>query len=360
MTTFTVGNPNGMWSLYVIDDTPLNAGIISNGWYLTLTTASPVPAAADVGVTVAASAASVIVTSNVTFTVTVANYGPGLATNVVVTNTLPAGASFSASASVGTISTNAAGQLVWSLGTMLKGAQASLPVTVWPAVAGSAVFSAAASTDSTDLNPGDAQGSASVVVLAPSADLALGLASMPNMAPLGNTYALLATITNLGPATATGVTLSVLLDPTVNLVSSSPAAGPPVNGILTFTNLGDLGSNGLISVTVVVQPTAAGVNSTFATCSSDVTDPAKANNDNSAKTVVVGALQVQVQASGSNLVLSWPASLGVYRQQFTTNLTPPVTWVTLTNIPTLVGANYTYTNPIGSGPGFFRLIGSTP
>ena len=133
-----------------------------------------------------------------------------------------------------------------------------------------------------------------------------------------------------------------------------------VNGILTFTNLGDVGSNGVLTATAVVRPSAVGLYSTFATCSSTVTDPAKANNDNSVKTVVVGPLQLQAQAVGSNLVLSWPASLGLYNLQVATNLLPPVSWVTLTNTPGLVGGNYSYTNAIGNGNSFFRLIGPTP
>jgi uncharacterized delta-60 repeat protein len=36
------GNPNGAWSLFVIDDTPINDGVISNGWSLNLITASPI------------------------------------------------------------------------------------------------------------------------------------------------------------------------------------------------------------------------------------------------------------------------------------------------------------------------------
>ena len=357
MTTFAGNNPNGTWSLYVIDDTRPNSGIISNGWFLTLTTASPIPSAADIGVAVVPSATSVIVTSNVTFNVTLINYGPGVATNVQVAITLPTGATYSPGA--GSFTTNAAGQLVWNVGMVLKGAQVVLPITVWPAVTGQAVVSVMASTTSTDLNPSDDQASAAVTVIAPTADLVLGLASLPNLVPLNNNYELLATITNLGPATATGVTLSLLLDPSVTLVSTVPATGSLVNGILTFTNLGNLGSNSVLSVAVVVHPTLVGINNTYASCASGVTDPAKANNDNSAKTQVVGALQLQVQSVGINLLLSWPASLGLYNLQSATNLAPPVTWVTLTNVPALVGGNYTYTNPVGSGASFFRLIGPT-
>ena len=358
MSTFVGNNPNGTWSLYVIDDTPLNAGIISNGWFLTLTTSSPLAAAADVGLAVTASAPSVIVTSNVTFTVSVNNYGPGVATNVVVTNTLPAGATFSTSTPG--VTTNAAGQLVWALGNMLKGATATLPISVWPTVAGQATVTASVTTASSDLNPSDDQASAAVTVIAPSADLALGLASLPNLVPLLNNYTVVATVTNLGPATATGVILSLMLDPTVALVSTTPATAALAGGILTFTNLPDIGSNGVLTATIVVRPSVTGVNNTFATCVSTVTDPAKANNDNSVKTVVVGPLQMQFQAVGNKLLLSWPASLGMYNLQSATNLTPPVSWVTLSAAPALVGGNFVYTNAVGSGSSFFRLIAPTP
>ncbi len=42
LSVFNSGNPNGGWSLFVIDDSPGGAGVISNGWSLTLITASPI------------------------------------------------------------------------------------------------------------------------------------------------------------------------------------------------------------------------------------------------------------------------------------------------------------------------------
>jgi len=146
----------------------------------------------------------------------------------------------------------------------------------------------------------------------------------------------------------------------VVLVSTMPSAGPPVNGLLTFTNLGNLGSNQSTNVTVWVRSTVnSGFNSAFGTCSSSVIDPAKANNDNSVKTLV-GVPRLQFQLTGNNMVLSWPASLGRYNLQSATNLVPPVTWTVSTNAPVAVGSDYFYTNPAGSGTLFFRLNGPTP
>jgi len=358
MATFTGNNPNGTWSLYVIDDTPLNAGIISNGWSITLLTSSPLPLASDVGVAVSPSVTTAIVTSNITFTVTVNNYGPAVATNVVVANTLPAGATFSAAPAVGTLSTNAGGQLVWNVGTMLKGAQAVLPVTVWTTLTGTAVFSSSVSSDMVDSNTGDSQASAAVTVLAPTAQLVLGLASLPNLVPLGNSYTVVAVVTNLGPATAPGVALSLYLDPSLELVSTTPLTGPVVGGVLTFGNLGDVPSGGTVTASVVVQPTKTGAFNTFGTSSSGVSSPLKAEGDNTVKTLVVGPLLLQYQASAAGLVLSWPASEGLYSLETATNLSAPVTWTIVTSTPTLVGSNYYYTNAVGSGTSFFRLVGA--
>ena len=89
MSVFNGINPNNTWSLYVFDDNPLNAGIISNGWRLNLTTATPIMPVADVGLAMAALSDTVILTSNLTFSLNVVNYGPSVASNVVVSDSLP-------------------------------------------------------------------------------------------------------------------------------------------------------------------------------------------------------------------------------------------------------------------------------
>ena len=87
------GNPNGTWELFVQDDAVIDAGTISNGWVLTLTTASPVGAAADLALSMTASATSVLVGNYFNYYITVTNYGPSTSSNVIVSDTLPIGRS---------------------------------------------------------------------------------------------------------------------------------------------------------------------------------------------------------------------------------------------------------------------------
>ena len=42
MSTFNNKNPNGTWSLYIVDDTPDQDGIVAGGWSLAITTSTPV------------------------------------------------------------------------------------------------------------------------------------------------------------------------------------------------------------------------------------------------------------------------------------------------------------------------------
>ena len=58
------GNPNGMWELFVQDDALVDSGMISNGWILTLTMASPVGESADLELSMTASATNVLVGNN--------------------------------------------------------------------------------------------------------------------------------------------------------------------------------------------------------------------------------------------------------------------------------------------------------
>lgn len=158
------GNPNGTWELFVEDDAQLNSGVISNGWILTLTTASPVGFAGNLALGMTASASAVTVSNNFIYTLTVTNYGPSAASNVLVSDTLPL--------SVTVVSTNAdsgsvtrAGQILdWSLGTLGTNAGSRLTVTVRPNLPGIILNFAVADAGTPDPYTGDNTASVLVTV----------------------------------------------------------------------------------------------------------------------------------------------------------------------------------------------------
>jgi hypothetical protein len=64
---------------------------------------------------------------------------------------------------------------------------------------------------------------------------------------------------------------------------------------------------------------------------------------------------LQIQLTGTNVVLTWPLSAAGYVLQSASKLVPPVSWTTVTNVPVIVNFQYTVTNQIASGSRFYRL-----
>ena len=86
LSIFNGTDPNGTWSLYVMDDADKDSGILSGGWRLSIASGDPI---ADLAVGQTVSTNPAAVGSNVVFTYTVTNLGPATASNVRLTNTLP-------------------------------------------------------------------------------------------------------------------------------------------------------------------------------------------------------------------------------------------------------------------------------
>jgi uncharacterized repeat protein (TIGR01451 family) len=244
--------------------------------------------------------------------------------------------------------------VTWNVGSLAYGATASLGLTVQAGAAGTLTNSAIVTSATPDPNPDDNSASVTTTVIPPTADLALAMADSPDPVLLGYNLTYTLTVNNLGPATASGVTLVDTLPPTVSFVSASPGnAFARVGQVVTF-NLGNLGSNGQTTATIVVQPTALGTPLNSAVCSSTVTDPFKANNHASVKTIVQQVPLTLASVKGG-LEISWPASFN-YILQSTTNLHPPAVWMPVTDImPVQTNGQMVVVVPIGPGNQFFRL-----
>ena len=354
LATFNGSNPNGTWSLYILDDAALNSGMISNGWSLNLTAVNLVGSTADLVATMRATN-SVIVSNNLTYTLTVTNYGPSTATGVSLGDTLPAGVSLvSSNATQGGISV-VSGQVTWSVGTLPINTGASLTLVVKPSAVGTLTNNCYVQGNETDPNLLNNAATATTTVDAIKADLVLSMVGAPNPLYSGNNVTYTITVTNAGPAAAPGVVVTNTLPPSVIFVSASPAGYIVSSGLVVFTNLGNVLVGGQTVATIVVKTTTAGTITNTAFTASQVTDPLKANNSATVKTVV-DLLQLAAVRSGGSLVISWPSNTPGYVLESATNLAPPIVWSTVVSpAPVLSGGQFFVTNSIGAGTKFFRL-----
>lgn len=133
MSAFAGGDPNGAWSLYVLDDATGSSGSIAGGWSLSITTGTQLCCRlADLSLAKTDSPDPVTNGSKLTYTLLVTNNGPSQATHVMVTDTLPADTELvTVSPSQGQAN-HVSGTVTADLGTIQAGAQASVTVVVKP------------------------------------------------------------------------------------------------------------------------------------------------------------------------------------------------------------------------------------
>lgn len=159
-----------------------------------------------------ADAASVSAGSNIGFTVTVGNQGPGVANNVTLSDPLPAGdgvnwaidPAYSGPGSCSITGNPPAETLSCSFGNMEAGASASVHVQSATTAASCGEYPNTATADADNFEP--VQASASASVLCP--DLAITKTTSTPTIYAGQTAVYTITVGNTGSGTATGVTIN--------------------------------------------------------------------------------------------------------------------------------------------------------
>ncbi len=223
LATFIGLDPNGVWSLYISDDTAPDAGTLA-GWSLSISTSSPLVSSADVGVSVTDAPDPVNVSSPVSYTVGVTNFGPATANAVTVTNVFPAGATFVSVSGDGSSAPPSGGVLVRTFNNLSVGAGRTFTVNMTaPATGGVLIYNATVRTTTSDLNAGNNQRSASTTVVDPS--------PLPLLKGVRQGGQFVVT----WPGTASNIVL--VSAPTVSSATWSTVPGSPVisNGVSTVT-----------------------------------------------------------------------------------------------------------------------------
>ena len=250
---------------------------------------------------------------NFNYKATITNTGDASATNVVLTDVLPTGVTYTASsATQGTCSYASLTRTVTcNLGTIGAGSNAMVTITA------------------SQWDPATGNNSASVNGLpaVKFVDLAVSKSAAPNPIFAGQNVTYTILVKNVGtPFGATGVTLTDVLPASMKFVSATTSQGglitPPVGSSGTVTaNLGSIASGAMATVTITVSSTTAGVvtNSASATSTENESTPAD-NTDSASTTVNAAALQKvllakQVLTGGcenttGNVYLTGPAGPG--------------------------------------------------
>ena len=233
----------------------------------------PVAASSDLALTKTVSDATPNVGDTITFTVTLTNAGPAMATGVEVTDLLPAGLTFvAASLSQGSYD-NVTG--LWSVGSMSAGTSATLTLVATVTSPGPQTNTAQVS-DSDQFDPDPSDNAASATETPQQADLELAKTTSDPTPSVGDTITFTVTLTNAGPDTATGVAVTDLLPAGLTFVAASASQG-------SYDNVTGLWSVGTVTTstpqTLVLTATVVTADANTATITAaDQFDPDPSDN----------------------------------------------------------------------------------
>ncbi|HWY77830.1 MAG TPA: proprotein convertase P-domain-containing protein [Verrucomicrobiae bacterium] len=241
----------------------------------------------------------VLLGGTLTYTINVTNHGPSTATQIIATNLLPASVSFvSANPSQGSVGASGA-NVIWSVGSLGKGASASVSIATRVSTSSSAlgtiVAKAGVSAHETDPQPGN--NTATVITqVTPAADLSLSMTGNPNAVIYGSNVTYTLTVLNFGPSSATNVHIGDTFPVGMTYVSGTPSIGTVTisNNLVSWnvtpgTGL-PLGASASLSIVLgtgsipINQLPETATNSASATA--DQADPNPGNNSASVVTVV--------------------------------------------------------------------------
>ena len=229
----------------------------------------------------------VTIGEDILYSVVVSNAGLSTASSVVLTDTLPAGATFvSATPTQGSCSAPVGGILTCNLGDLPAGSTATIGVVITPVATGTHTNSVSVTSPTPDPNPGD-NSAVETTEVDTAADLRVSKSDSPDPVLVGSTLTYTITVDNLGPSTAVNVVVTDELPATVAFVSATPSQGScnPLVGNTLTCDLGSILNGGSATVSVDVTPSVVGIIVNTASAVADDPDPTPGNS--SAETTTV-------------------------------------------------------------------------
>jgi uncharacterized repeat protein (TIGR01451 family) len=257
------------------------------------------PAKADMAVSSISDGPDPVLTGqNVTYDVVVENLGPGQATDVTLTTTLPAGVS---PVGLGSNCADAGGVVTcsWSSLPASVGAVELIIVTA-PPTPGllQLTFTVTAAERDPDLS-NNSQTETTTVVQPTEADLSLNLPDSVAGYAGQNFIWLTVGVGNAGPALATGVTVTLLFPPGLSPGYGGGVCTETGSGLSCRYSLGSLGTGPVVAFQIGVLASAAGSYTVQGSVTADQPDPVLSNNSDSTLVTVTPAADLSAQIVGS-------------------------------------------------------------
>jgi len=193
--------------------------------------------------------------SNLVYTITVTNAGPSSASGVVVTDSLPAGATFVSASGSWVINGSA---ILWNLGTLAALQTSNLTVTVTAPANGSLTNIASGGSSTPDPNPANNNGTASaakvITLVEQVADVQITLFGPTNVT-VGDGFSYTNVVTNAGPSIASSTLVTNILPTNLVFVSAS-GGGVFSNGMVTWPVIPALTNGQATNLILTVAPLA--------------------------------------------------------------------------------------------------------
>ena len=249
---------------------------------------------ADVQIVKLADDAVLVPGTDETWTLTVRNNGPSLAENVMITDTLPPGLTFS-----GASSSECVAGVTCTIGDMAPGAEMviSLVASVDANTTGPINNTATVASNTPDPTQGNNTSTDSTPILA-EADISI-TKSGPAAARAGDQIAYTFTVSNAGPSRADNIVISDVLPSAMSFVpaGSSPECSTGVSCTISALNPGD---SATLTIVVDIADDVAD-NTTLtndASVTSAATDTDPSNNSSAADTDVTREADLQISKTG--------------------------------------------------------------